>query len=68
MENLIFEAQLFLDKSKIRKVYSVGAVLFLIALGCIFWAMANWSDYSEVRYSLKYGTNVETGLAPTLYG
>lgn len=68
MENLIFEAQIFLDKSKICIVYSVGAVLFLIALGCIFLVMANWSDYSEVRYSLKYGTNVETGLAPTLYG
>lgn len=69
MDNtLIYEAEAFLDKNKIRKVYIVGAVLFLLSVGCILWAIANWDAYTEVRYSLKYGTNVETGLASILYG
>lgn len=69
MDNcLTFEAEAHLDKNKIRKVYGVGALLFLLSVGCILWAIANWDDYTEVRYSLKYGTNVETGLASILYG
>lgn len=66
--NLIFEAQAYLDKKKIKKVYAIGAVLFLVSIGCILWAIANWDAYAEVVYSLKRQRNVETGLAPILYG
>lgn len=68
MSTLVYEAETHLDKAKIKKVYIVGVLFFLISVGCILWAIANWDDFSEVRYSLKYGTNVETGLAPILYG
>ena len=68
MANQTFEAEIYLDKSMIKKVYLVGALLFLIAIGCITWATLYWDDYTEVRYSIKYGSNVERGLAPTLYG
>lgn len=68
MSHQVFEAEIYLDKSTIKKVYLVGAILLLLSVGCIFWATFNWDAYTEVRYSLKYGTNVERGLAPTLYG
>ncbi len=64
----MYEAETYLDKRKIKKVYSVGLILFLLSIGSIFWANANWDAYTETRYSLKYGTNVQTGLAPILYG
>lgn len=64
----MYEAETFLDKRKIKKVYIVGLIFFLLSVGSILWANANWDAYTEVRYSLKYGTNVHTGLAPILYG
>ena len=65
---LIFEAETFLNKAKIKKVYIIGAVLFFLSIACILWAIANWEDYTEIRYSLKYQRNVEIGLAHILYG
>ncbi len=64
----IFEAQIFIDKSKIYKVYGVGVMLLLVSIGCILWAQANWDAYTSIHYSVKRQRNVETGLAPILYG
>ncbi|NOQ74058.1 MAG: hypothetical protein GQ574_18775 [Crocinitomix sp.] len=68
ISTLVFEAETYLDKGKIKKVYLVGLLVFLLSVGCIFWAIANWDAYTEIRYSLKYGRNIESGLASILYG
>ncbi len=62
-----FDVEIFLDKSKIKKVYIVGLILFLVSVGCIIWATLNWEEYTELRQKLN-GRVVETGLASILYG
>ncbi|MFT5821132.1 MAG: hypothetical protein ACI8ZM_002381 [Crocinitomix sp.] len=68
VNTLFFEAETYLDKVKIKKIYLVGLVVFLISIACILWAIANWDAYTEIRYSYKRGRNVESGLASILYG
>lgn len=65
---LVYEAETYLNKKKIKLVYTVGGILFAISVGSILWASANWDEYTEVVWSVKYGRYVEAGLAPILYG
>lgn len=63
----VYEVSVPLNKSKIKRIFGVGAVLFLISVGCVLWGHFNWDEYSTTVNSLKRGT-VERGWAPVLYG
>ncbi|MCB0401131.1 MAG: hypothetical protein KDD41_03545 [Flavobacteriales bacterium] len=63
-----FEVEIYLDKSKIKKIYLVGLILFLISIVCVVWAKMNWEDYTILTQNVLTGKVKEKGLAPTLYG
>ena len=67
-EDLTFEESIYTDKSKIKKVYTVGLVLFLLAVICIVWATIYWEDYTYLTKNVVTGRVRQTGIASILYG
>lgn len=62
-----FDVEIYVDKKKIKTIYLVGGILFLISLACVIWAQMNWEDYSETVTTIS-GKVKQRGLAPTLFG
>jgi hypothetical protein len=67
MNMLLFDAQVETDKSKIKKIYIVGGVIFVIAVGCAVWAKLNWEEYTHTIYNVITGETSRGGLASILY-
>jgi hypothetical protein len=65
MNMLLFDAQV--DTDKIKKIYIVGGVIFVIAVGCAVWAKLNWEEYTHQVQNVLTGEVSTTGPASILY-
>jgi hypothetical protein len=57
------EAYLMTSKALVRKVYTVGAVVFLAAVGAWVWGELNWDEYTHVVQNVLTGEVSTVGPA-----
>ena len=66
-ENLpLFDVEVFIDKSKIKRRYIWALILVLMSASCVIWATINWDEYTNIVQNYR-GVNQQRGLAPKLY-
>ncbi len=63
-----FDSAVYLDKTKIKKIYMIGFVMIILSIACIAWASIYWEEFSVVTRNALTGKVKTRGLAPTLYG
>jgi hypothetical protein len=63
----IFEAELQTDKKKIKTVYTIGGILFVVAIGCVIWSHYNWEEYTHLVQDVITGEVSRVGIASILF-
>lgn len=63
----LFEADLPVNKSRIKTVYTIGLVLFIISVVCVVWSHFNWDEYTYLVQDVITGEVSRTGIASVLY-
>jgi len=59
-----FEASVYLDKSRIRVVYIIGGIAFILAIAAIIWSVLYGDEFTEIRRNALTGSVRERGLGP----
>lgn len=57
------EASIMANKALFRKVYIIGAILWLGAIGAIIWGKLNWDEYTELVQNVITGEISTVGTA-----
>jgi|GEM_PF-2326686 len=63
----VFEAQVMVDKKKIKIVYGIGLFIFLAAIGCMIWSEIYWEEYTFYVKEIFTGKEKLAGLPTILY-
>jgi hypothetical protein len=64
---LVFDAEVPVNKSKLKAVYTIGGVLFVLSVGCVIWSELHWEQYTHLVQNVITGEVSRTGIASVLY-
>lgn len=59
----LLEAMIMPNKALIKKVYIIGAVIWLAAIGALIWGKLNWEEYTELVQDVITGEISRIGPA-----
>ncbi|HTF04975.1 MAG TPA: hypothetical protein VK826_13200 [Bacteroidia bacterium] len=63
----IFEAEIQTDKKKMKTIFIIGGIIFVISLGCVIWAHLNWEEHTYLVEDVITGEVSRIGIASTLF-